>query len=222
MLSFIPFIGAKMTPVIMRIGLALSITLLVLPVIEIKSENLVKAIYEGIFMGIAMGLSARIIITAIEIASQWINLQLGLGMASVFNPLVGESLGPMTFFYTLLGMMLFFLLDMHHHFLEGIIRSFQVTQVRYETIFHGIIEHNKIMFPLAFKIAAPILLVQMIINIAMGLISKVMPQANIFFVAVPLNIFLGLLFILITIPIMFAVTARYFINIKEALQVITR
>ncbi|MCX8069302.1 MAG: flagellar biosynthetic protein FliR, partial [Thermodesulfovibrionales bacterium] len=94
--------------------------------------------------------------------------------------------------------------------------------IRYETIYQGIIEHSKVMFPLAFKIAAPILLVQIIINLAMGLVSKVMPQANIFFVAVPLNIFSGLLFIVITIPIMLAVTARYFLNIKDAIQVITR
>ncbi|MCX8070504.1 MAG: flagellar biosynthetic protein FliR, partial [Thermodesulfovibrionales bacterium] len=104
MLGFIPFIGARMTPVVVRIGIILAITLLVLPVIEIKSEDLVKSIFEGFFMGLAMGLAARVVITAIEIASQWINLQLGLGMASVFNPLVGETLGPLTFFYTLLGM----------------------------------------------------------------------------------------------------------------------
>lgn len=222
MLGFIPFIGARMTPIVVRIGIALAITLLVLPVVEITNRNLVESIFEGFFMGMAMGLSARIILSAIEIASQWINLQLGLGMASVFNPLVGESLGPLTFFYTLLGMVIFFLLDMHHYFLEAIIRSFQVTAIRYETIYQGIIEHSKIMFPLALKIAAPILLVQMIINISMGLVSKVMPQANIFFVTVPLNIFSGLLFIVITIPIMLAVIARYFINVKDALQVITR
>ncbi len=222
MLGFIPFIGARMTPMIVRIGFALALTLLVLPVAEVRTDNLMGAVLEGMFMGLSMGLAARIILTAIEMASQWINLQLGLGMASVFNPLVGETLGPITFFFTLLGMLIFFMLDLHHYYIEAIIRSFEVTSVRYEGIFQGIIEHSKIMFPLALKIAAPILLVQMLINIAMGFVSKVMPQANIFFVAVPLNIFSGLFFIILSIPVMLAVAARYFINVKDAISVITR
>ncbi|MCX8028110.1 MAG: flagellar biosynthetic protein FliR [Thermodesulfovibrionales bacterium] len=222
MLAFIPFIGARMTPVVVRIGIALALTLLLLPVVKVNTENLLLSVFEAFFVGLAMGLSIRIIISAIEMAAQWINLQLGLGMATIFNPLVGEALGPLTFFYTLLGMVVFFMLDMHHYFIEGITRSFELTHIRYSSIFQGIIEYSKVMFPLAFKITAPVLLVQMIINIAMGFISKVMPQANIFFVALPLNIFSGIFFIILSIPIMLAVVARYFINIKDALQVITR
>lgn len=222
MLAFIPFIGARMTPVVVRIGIALALTLLLLPVVKVNTENLLLSVFEAFFIGLAMGLSIRIIISAIEMAAQWINLQLGLGMATIFNPLVGEALGPLTFFYTLLGMVVFFMLDMHHYFIEGIMRSFEITTIRYTSIFQGIIEYSKVMFPLAFKITAPVLLVQMIINIAMGFVSKVMPQANIFFVALPLNIFSGIFFIILSIPIMLAVVARYFINIKDALQVITR
>ncbi|MFQ3573135.1 MAG: flagellar biosynthetic protein FliR [Thermodesulfovibrionales bacterium] len=222
MLMFIPFIGARMTPIVVRIGVALALTLLLLPVVKVNSENLLLSVFEAFFVGLSMGLTVRVVLSAIEMAAQWINLQLGLGMASIFNPLVGEALGPLTFFYTLLGMVVFFMLDMHHYFIEGIIRSFDITSVRYSSIFQGIMEYSKIMFPLAFKITAPVLLVQMIINIAMGFVSKVMPQANIFFVAVPLNIFSGLFFIILSIPIMLAVIARYLINIREALQVITR
>ncbi len=222
MLAFVPFIGARMTPMVVRLGLALAMTLLVLPVAEVRTDNMLVAIFEAFFVGLSMGLTVRVILTAIEMASQWINLQLGLGMASVFNPLVGETLGPITFFYTLLGMIIFFLLDLHHSFIEGIIRSFELSHIRFSSIFQGIVEHSKLMFPLAFKIAAPILLVQIIINIAMGFVSKVMPQANIFFVAVPLNIFLGIFFIILSIPIMVAVAARHFINVKEAIQVIVR
>lgn len=222
MMLFIPFIGARMTPVIVRVGIALALTLLVLPVVKINSENLLISVFEGFFIGLSMGLSVRIIISAVEMAAQWMNIQLGLGMATIFNPLVGDALGPLTFFYTLLAMVVFFLLDMHHYFIEGIIRSFEITSVKYSSIFHGILEYSKIMFPLALKITAPVLLVQLIINIAMGFVSKVMPQANIFIVALPLNIFSGLFFIILSIPIMLAVLARYFINAREALQAITR
>lgn len=221
-LAFIPFISARMTPMIVRIGLALALTLLLLPVAEIKTDNMVLALIEAAFVGLSIGLVARVIIVAIEMASQWINLQLGLGMAAVFNPLVGETLGPITFFFTLLGMLVFFMLDLHHYYIEAIVRSFEITSARHEGIYRSIVEHSKLMFPLAFKIAAPVLLVQLIINIAMGFISRVMPQANIFFVALPLNIFSGLFFLILSIPIIIIVVAQYFMNVKDAISVIAR
>jgi len=221
-ISFIPFIGSRMTPVAVRIGLAIAITLLLLPVVNISVENPARAIFEAFFIGAAMGLMVRIIIGAVETAAQWIDMQMGIGLATVFNPMIGAQIGPLGLFYSLLSMGLFFVLDIHHYLIEGIVRSFDVTNVQYTGIFNSILKLNSILFPLAFKIAAPVLLVQILIHVSMGFLSRVFPQANIFFVSFPLLIFSSIFFVALSIPIVLTVISRAFMNVRDAIMVFTR
>lgn len=222
MLSFVPFIGASMTPMVVRIGLMLALTLLLLPVVEVRTDNQGAAIFEAFFVGLAIGLCAKLILGAIEMAAQWISIEMGLGVAAVFNPQFGEVLGPLSLFYTFMAMGLFFIFDMHHLFIEGITRSFAITEIHYQGMFDAILKLNSFLFPLAFKIAAPIFLVQVLINIGMGFLSKAMPQANIFFVSFPLLIFLGLASIILSMSLVFFVTAKAFDHMRDAIMAFTR
>ncbi|MBI5214011.1 MAG: flagellar biosynthetic protein FliR [Nitrospirae bacterium] len=219
---FIPFIGAKMTPMLVKVGFALALTLLLLPVVQVESENPVKAVFEAVFIGSAVGLAVRIILGAVETAAQWINIEMGFGAAAIFNPLFGEQLGPLSLFYTFLSMGIFFMLDVHHYFIEGIVRSFDMGEIRYKSIFDSIIKLNGVLFPVAFKIAAPILLVQVMINIAMGFISRALPQANIFFISMPLLIFAGVVFVVLSLPLTFMIITKAFSHVKDAIMVFTR
>ncbi|MCL4456261.1 MAG: flagellar biosynthetic protein FliR [Nitrospirae bacterium] len=219
---FIPFIGARMTPMLVKVGFALALTLLLLPVVQVRLENPVKAVFEAVFIGSAVGLAVRIILGAVETAAQWINIEMGFGAAAIFNPLFGEQLGPLSLFYTFLSMGIFFMLDVHHYFIEGIVRSFDMGEIRYKGIFDSIIKLNGVLFPLAFKIAAPILLVQVMINIAMGFISRALPQANIFFISMPLLIFAGVVFVVLSLPLTFMIISKAFTHVKDAIMVFTK
>ncbi|HXW68089.1 MAG TPA: flagellar biosynthetic protein FliR [Dissulfurispiraceae bacterium] len=221
-LSFIPFIGAQQTPVMIRAGLALAFTLLLLPVVKVNTDNPARAIFEAFFVGVAMGLTARIILGAIDMAAQWISVEMGLTVAAVFNPLFQETLGPVSLLYTMLSMTLFFLFDVHYYFIEGIVRSFDITSINYNGVFSSVIKLNAFFFPLAFKIAAPVLVVQVLTNLAMGFLSKTIPQANIFFVSMPLLIVLGLVFMILSMPVSIAVISKAFTSMKDTIMVITR
>lgn len=221
-LSFIPFIGARMTPIMVRAGLAIALTLLLLPVVNVKTESPVKAVFEAFFIGSAIGLTARIILGAVETAAQWMSIEMGIGVAAVFNPMFGEQLGPLSLFYTFISMGLFFVLDMHHYFIEGIVRSFDISSIQYRGIFDSIMKLNSILFPLAFKIAAPVILVQVLINLAMGFLSRALPQANIFFISFPLLITSGIIFMALSLPLVLMVVSKAFMNVKDAIMVFTR
>jgi flagellar biosynthetic protein FliR len=216
-LSFIPFIGARMTPIMARAGLAIALTLLLLPVVEVKTDNPVRSVFEAFFIGSAIGLTARIILGAVETAAQWMSIEMGLGVAAVFNPMFGEQLGPLSLFYTFISMGLFFILDMHLYFIEGIVRSFDIGSIQYRGIFDSIIKLNSILFPLAFKIAAPVILVQILINLAMGFLSRALPQANIFFISFPLLITGGIIFMALSLPLVLMVVSKAFMNVKDAI-----
>lgn len=221
-LSFIPFIGARMTPIMVRAGLAIALTLLLLPVVNAKTESPVRAVFEAFFIGSAIGLTARIILGAVETAAQWMSIEMGIGVAAVFNPMFGEQLGPLSLFYTFISMGLFFVLDMHHYFIEGIVRSFDISSIQYRGILDSIMKLNSILFPLAFKIAAPVILVQVLINLAMGFLSRALPQANIFFISFPLLITSGIIFMALSLPLVLIVVSKAFMNVKDAIMVFTR
>lgn len=222
MISFIPFIGGRTTPVVVKVGIVLALTFLVLPVANIRPGDPLRSILDAFFVGIALGLTIRILLSAVEMAATWMSLQMGFGLAAVFNPQFGESMGPVTMFYTFLTMVLFFTLDVHHYFIEGIVRSFDMASVPYKGIFNTIIKMNSLLFPLALKIAAPVLIVQILVNIAMGFLSRAMPQANIFFVSFPILLALGFIFILASMSLSFMIISKSFVYMKDTIMVFTR
>ncbi|HWR90689.1 MAG TPA: flagellar biosynthetic protein FliR [Dissulfurispiraceae bacterium] len=221
-LFFIPFVGSRTTPIFLRTGISLALTLLLLPVVEVKTADPLKAVFEAFFIGAAIGLMARIILGAVETAAQWVGLEMGLSVAAVFNPQFGEVLSPLSLFYNILAMALFFILDIHHLFIEGIVRSFDMTTVHYTGIFNAVLKLNEMLFPLALKIAAPVILVQVLANLMIGFFSRAIPQANIFFISFPILITAGLVFIILSMPLVTMVISRSFINVRDAIQVFTR
>ncbi|HMK61498.1 MAG TPA: flagellar biosynthetic protein FliR [Dissulfurispiraceae bacterium] len=222
MLAFIPFIGTTSTPVAVRTGLGLALTLLLVPVVKVNLDDPLRAVFEAFFVGAALGLLVKIVLGAIETAGQWMSISMGIGVASVFNPQFGEVLGPLSLFYSLMGMGLFFILDIHYFFIEAIIRSFDITSVQYSSMFSAIMKLNLMFFPLAFKIAAPIFLVQVLVNLSMGFLSRAMPQANIFFISFPLLIGVGIIFMALTLGLTFMVMSKSFVHIKDAMIYLVR
>ena len=101
-------------------------------------------------------------------------------------------------------------------------RSFDITSLNYNGVFSSVMKLNAFFFPLAFKIAAPVLVVQVLTNLAMGFISKAIPQANIFFISMPLLIVLGLIFIVLSLPVSISVIEKAFMSMKDTIIVITR
>lgn len=214
-LFFLPYIGSRTVPIMFRFFFALSISLAIIPFITVKEENLLISLFNAVVFGIAIGIMVRVIIAAVEIASQWMSMQIGFTIANVFNPQFGELMGPLSIFYEMFTIALFFSLDLHLSFVEMIVKTFEFP-IKFS--FSGnIIAFSYIMFPLALKLAAPVLLVQVLMNIGLGFLSRIMPQANVFFVGFPLLLATGIAVMWLSIPIFTMVLSKAFINLKDAL-----
>ena len=193
-----------------------------LAISELRDTRAVKALFEAFLVGSAMGLAMRIILAAIEMAAQWMSIQMGFGMAAVFNPLFGEQLGPLSFFYSIVAMSLFFIFDIHFYFIEGIARSFEASAIDYNGMAGSILKLSGLLFPLAFKMAAPVMLVLLMVNIAVGFLSRVLPQANLYFVSVPLHIVVGIFILVVSLPLTFLVIVKSFAHVKDAMLLFVR
>ncbi len=219
-LFFIPYIGSRTVSLAFRFFLALAISLAIMPYLTIKEQNFLLSLFNAIIFGLSIGIMIRIIVAAVEIASHWMSLQIGFAMANIFNPQFGELMGPITLFYEMFTIALFFSLDLHLTLVELMIKSFD-----YPTKFSlagNILEFSYLMFPLAFKISAPVLLVQVLMNIGLGFLSRIMPQANVFFVGFPLLLATGIAVMWLDIPIFTMVLSKAFLNLKEALAGLLR
>jgi len=186
-----------------------------MPLLPEREENFLLSLFNSVLFGLCIGLMVRVIIAAVEIASHWMSLQIGFAVANVFNPQFGELMGPLTLFYEMFTIALFFSLDLHLTFAELTFYSFQFSLN--PSFASAIIEFSYLMFPLALKLAAPVLLVQVLMNLGLGFLSKIMPQANVFFVGFPLLLATGIAVMWLSIPIFTMVLSKAFINLKDTL-----
>jgi len=219
-LFFLPYIGSRTVPIIFRFFFALSVSLAIMPFIPDKEENFLISLFNGIFFGMAIGLMIRVIIAAVETAAQWMSMQIGFLVANIFNPQFGELMGPLSVFYEMFTIALFFSLDLHLSLVEIIVRTFEFP-AKYS--FAGnVIEFSYLLFPLALKLSAPVLLIQVLMNLGLGFLSRIMPQANVFFVGFPLLLATGVAVLWLSIPMFTMVLSKAFINLKDALAGLVR
>lgn len=218
-LFFLPYIGSRAVPIMFRFFFSMAVSIAIMPFIPVRQENLFISLFNAVVFGMAIGLMVRLTVAAVEIASQWMSMQIGFAIANIFNPQFGELMGPLDVFYKMFTIAIFFSLDLHLSLVEIMVKSFEF-QVKYG--FVDILGFSYLMFPLALKLSAPVLLVQVLMNIGIGFLSRIMPQANVFFIAFPLLIVTGILTMWFSIPIFTMVLSKAFINLKDALLALMR
>jgi len=214
-LFFLPYIGSRTVPIMFRLFFAFSVSLAIMPFVTQREENFFISLFNAVVFGLTIGLMVRIVIAAIETASQWMSMQIGFAVANIFNPQFGELMGPLTVFYEMFTIALFFALDLHLSLIEIMVKTFQVPADF--SFAKNVIELSYLLFPLALKLSAPVLLVQVLMNMGLGFLSRIMPQANVFFVGFPLLLATGIAVMWLSIPIFTMVLSRAFINLKDSL-----
>jgi flagellar biosynthetic protein FliR len=140
--------------------------------------------------------------TALEVAGTLISFQVGLATASIFNPLLSDQGSVISVLISVTGVVLLFETDLHHLMLRALIDSYTLfvpghlpplgdfTEVVSRTVTRS--------FAIAMQLSAPFLVILTLLYIALGLMSRLMPQLQIFFVALPLQIGIGFLILSLT------------------------
>jgi flagellar biosynthetic protein FliR len=153
-------------------------------------------IIREVLIGLMMGAVLRMFLTALSTAGELVSLQTTLSFSQTANPMEAQPTTSLSTFLTLLGLTLIFATDLDHYFLSALFRSYDVfapnkpmpiadaAQLAVQTAGKS--------FALGVQLAAPVIVFALVFNIATGLIGRVMPQFQIFFVAAPLQVLLGL------------------------------
>ncbi len=209
----LPIIGDKQLPAQFKIGLAVFISLLLTPVVKfsIEEKDIPFVILKEFLIAVALGLTVRFVFMAVNMAGAFISHAMGMSLARVFNPEVGQS----TYIaetYGVMTMLIFLSMDAHHDLLYVFVKSFEILpsgHLNIKSLVPEVMSLVSRFFILALKISAPVVVGLLISHLLTGFLYKAAPQMNIFFITLPLNIFLGFLLIILSIPVF-----EYVLNIS--------
>jgi flagellar biosynthetic protein FliR len=149
---------------------------------------------EALF-GLFLGMTARLAMSAIQTAGMVIGLQTGLASALVYDPTTAQQNAVVGAWLSTVAIVLIFVTDLHHLMLRGLVDSYRLFQPGslppIDDVTETVVRLVSSSFLLGIKIAAPFLAFGFIFSLALGLIARLMPQVQIFFVAMPLQIMIG-------------------------------
>lgn len=173
------------------------------------SENtsimeMVLLMINEVIYGLALGYIAVIIFSAIKLGARIIERQMGLAMASILDPLSGESGQPVGLLMEIIFILLFLSVNGHHLFLMTISDSYRNFPIGstpdISQLTEGIIVAGSTLLLLGLKISAPILASFLLMMVVLAVLSRVAPETNILFLSLPLRVGLGLLMVGIFLP----------------------
>ena len=203
LLMTIPGIGESYVPPRIRLSLALVISIALAPVVvgylpplPASMGGVAGWVIREVMTGLMIGALLRMMMSALATAGEIVSLQTTLAFSQTANPLQAQPGSTLAAFLTLLGVTLIFATDTHHLFIAGLAGSYEVIPPVSPLLLNDFaamaVRTVGDSFLLGVLLAAPVLVFSIIFNLASGLVGRVMPQFQIFFVTAPLSIILGL------------------------------
>lgn len=209
LLSILPALGGGEVPVRVRAGLAILITILVVPVlpampeIDPLSADSLLITAQQIMIGVAMGLIVLLAFNAVTLAGESIAITMGLGFALMNDPQNGVQVPTVSQFYLILATLLFLSFNGHHQVLLLMVSSFTLLPIGQPLgpdAVWSLVSWGSKIFVGALAIALPALASMLTVNLIMGVITRAAPQLNLFSVGFPITMTVGFAAIMLTLP----------------------
>jgi flagellar biosynthetic protein FliR len=213
MLALVPIFSQQQLPRTLRFGIGLLFTFVMVatvPTIEpMQLGPLTVAVLAQLFVGLVFGFVAYLLFTGIQFAGQIIDLQIGFAIANVINPQTSQNVTIIGEYELTLGTLLYLAINGHHLLIAGMARSFALVPLPYASAPDFLTGDVMGFFTgallVVLQIAAPVAVSLFLVNVMLGLMARVAPQMNVFVVGFPLQIGIGLVMLIVSIPLLGAV-----------------
>ncbi len=159
--------------------------------------TLLQALLRETLVGATLGLGILMAFAGFALAGRLVDVQIGFGLAQVFDPLTRARVPVLSSAFGLLAAVFFFLVDGHHAVLRGVaysVERFPVGQGwQFTTAAEPLAREAAALFALGFALAAPVVLALLLVDFVLGVLSRNLPQLNMLVLGVPVKILAGLL-----------------------------
>jgi flagellar biosynthesis protein FliR len=207
----IPFLDGRNVPVTIKASLALAVAVMIMPRLDVPVPNLfgnpfalALAVAGEAAVGWIIGLSVQLLLAGIQLAGQLAGFQMGFAIANVVDPTSSLQIPILSQFLNLFAVMIFFGLNGHYYFIKAMMDAFHLIPPMGVRLDRRLIDLVMMMaantFVIAVKVGAPVTAALLLTNVALGLTARTVPQMQIFIVAMPLQILLGMIFLALSLP----------------------
>lgn len=176
------------------------------PIVSIAGPEAFGAVIQQVGIGLAIGFTARLMFAAVELAGEVVGFQMGLNFAAFFDPSLNTQSSAVARFFGQMAAFLFVVMNGHLMLLMATIKSFDafpVNQNFLEALSKmKLYELGADLFASGLWIALPMVGMLMFVNLALGIVSRVAPQMNIYAIGFPITLAVGLIGITATLPML--------------------
>ena len=219
LLAAMPLVGERNVPWQTKVGMSMLIGMLLLPLSHTPGDlpgdsflALGLGITRELLVGVFIGFIARMFFGAFQFAVNAIDFQTGLSFIQIVSPGLGANLSVVGQLLNTLMLLLFLEMNGHHLLFIGLARSLESvplgTAVASPELVLGVIRLFGVFVSISFQIALPVVVVLLLIDVAMGVVGRVIPQLNVFMVALPVKIMVGLATLSVTLPTLSVLLGR--------------
>lgn len=207
-----PFFSNGSIPMRVKLFFAMALTVMLYPVVPVQSTGIpvdattievVVLIFKELLVGAAMGLTGQLIFAGLQMGGELMSVNVGLSFASVVDP-VNQSQGSIVAqLFGLLGVLVFVGVGGDEYYIRALAHSFDVVPVGEGMVTQAapvFIEMATYLFVVGVQMAAPFIIVLFLMDLSLAIFARIMPQANIFFIALPLKLGIGMLLLILVLP----------------------
>jgi len=206
-----PIFSSRNIPGRVKAGFALIITYILFPILFSSTTVIPEHFLPFMFLvagelivGLILGFVSSLIFTAIQMAGQLLDMQIGFGIINMIDPLSGQQAPLIGNFKYILALIIFLAINGHHVLLSALFASFKLIPVTGVfvniAIAQFMVDMIGGMFIFALKISLPVIVSLLLTDMALGILARTMPQMNIFVVGVPGKIIIGIFVLSMALP----------------------
>jgi flagellar biosynthetic protein FliR len=212
-----PAFGGTYAPTQMRIGLILLLALTLTPLVPVpdvaNTVGLGIVVLRELAIGFALALAIRALVAGAELGGQVSGMQLMLSYGSVIDPQGGVRNNMIGSVYGNMTILTFLAINGHHTFIRSLVSSYRAMPIGAghvdPSLARSVMEMMGLVFVLGLRLAAPLIVVMLVVELATGLISRAAPSLNLMMVGTPIRLVVGLLVVAALVPLIPAVITRF-------------
>ena len=216
-----PIFSYRTIPAVHRIGLSFFLAWIMYYTIDIPGiafdEAYILLVLKEALVGLMIGFVAYMMLAAVQIAGGLIDFQMGFAIANVIDPQTGVQNPLMGQYLYTIALLFLLSTNGHHLLLDGIFYSYQFIPIDQAFISFGdegllefVVKSFNQAFIIAFQMAIPVVGSLFIVDIALGILARTVPQLNIFVVGIPIKIVVSFLVLLVVMGVMMMVVGQLF------------
>jgi flagellar biosynthesis protein FliR len=227
-----PIVGHTAVPVQVKVALGLFLALVLVPVISTQTsvaglglgQLVLLALQEGV-VGVVVGFAAGLVFQGVRAAGELMGFEFGFSLANVFDPESGQENILGSFLYMAM-LMVFLMVNGHHFVIQALVISYQSVPVGGVALNAAsaatLMSMTGILFVVAVKFAAPVIVASFLLNVALAILTRVAPAMNVFMLSFPLKIITGMLVLVASIPLIILVFKQLLTGFEDNILVLMK